>query len=119
VRIDNPLDAAPNHLPNISGVGFWLARLLKGYAGIAVILLYITVLTEAIVLSWEYFLLFGFVELPYLIVNLLMFPLYPVIILLLCLPLLMLLDYFVKSRQRYVIRIGGWLGIEEHFDKKS
>jgi hypothetical protein len=119
VKIDSPLDAEPNHLPNISGVGFWLARLLKGYAGIAVIILYITILSEAIILSWEYFLLFGFVELPYLIVNLLMFPLYPVIILFLCLPLLMFLDYLVKSRQRYVVRIGGWLGIEEYFDKES
>ncbi len=119
VKIDNPLDAAPNHLPNISGVGFWLARLLKGYAGIAVIILYITMLTESIILNWQYFLMFGFMELPFLIVNLLMFPLYPIIILFLCLPLLMLLDYFVQSRQRYVTRIGGWMGIEEHFDKES
>lgn len=119
VRIDNPLDAKPNHLPNISGVGFWLARLLKGYAGIAVILLYITMLTESIILSWEYFLLFGFVELPYLIVNLLMFPLYPFIILFLSLPLMMLLDHFDKPRQQYVKRIGRWLGIEEHFDTES
>ncbi|MFX1565664.1 MAG: hypothetical protein ACFFCH_06725 [Promethearchaeota archaeon] len=119
VRIENPLEADPNQLPNISGVGSWLARLLKGYAGIAVILLYITMLTESIILSWQYFLLFGFAELPYLIVNLLMFPLYPVIILFLCLPLLMILDYGVQLRKRFVLRIGEWMGIEKQIDAES
>jgi hypothetical protein len=119
VEIDNPLDTVPNELPNISGVGFWLARLLKGYAGIAVIILYITTLTESIILSWEYFLMFGFIELPFLIVNLLMFPLYPFIILFLSLPLLMALDYFVQSRQRYVIRIGESMGIQTHYKSES
>jgi hypothetical protein len=119
VEIDNPLNVEPNQLPNISGVGFWLARLLKGYAGIAVILLYATTVTEAIILSWQAFLSLGVIELPYLIVNLLMFPLYPFIILLLSLPLMMLLDYFVQSRQRYVIRIGERMGIQEYFDAVS
>jgi hypothetical protein len=106
IKIDGPFQAMPNQLPSVSGVGSWLARLLKGYAGIAVILLYITVLTESTILSWNYFLLFGFAELPFLIVNLLMFPLYPIVILFLLLPLLMLLDYFIQLRNRYVIRIG-------------
>lgn len=119
VEIDNPLNAATNQLPNISGVGFWLARLLKGYAGIAVIILYITTMTESIILSWEAFLLLGFIELPFVIINLLMFPLYPIIILFLSLPLMMFLDHFIQSRQRYVMRIGEWMGIREHFDVQS
>jgi hypothetical protein len=119
VQIDNPLDTVPNQLPNISGVGFWYARLLKGFAGIAVIILYITTLTESIILSWQYFLMFGLSELPYLIVNLLMFPLYPIIILCLSLPLLMILDYFAQSRQRYVKRIGEWMGIHTHYESES
>ncbi|MDO8123544.1 MAG: hypothetical protein Q6364_04110 [Candidatus Hermodarchaeota archaeon] len=118
VKIDQPLDTIPNQLPNISGVGFWLARLLKGFAGIAVIILYATTLTESIISTWQYVLMFGIVELPYLIVNLLMFPLYPIIILLLSLPLLMVLDYVVQSRQRYVKRIGEWMGIQTHFESE-
>ena len=116
IKIDGPLQAAPNQLPSVSGVGSWLARLLKGYAGIAVIILYITVITESTILSWNYFLLFGFAELPYLIVNLLMFPLYPIIILFLLLPLLMLLDYYIHLRNRYVFRIGERMGIKERYN---
>jgi hypothetical protein len=114
VSIENPLKVKPNHLPNITGVGFWMARLLKGYAGIAIILLYISVLAESIVLTWQYYLMFGLAELPFLIVNILMLPLYPIIILFLLLPLIMLLDYFIQSRQKYVINIGAKMGVEEH-----
>jgi hypothetical protein len=116
VSIENPLKVKPNHLPNITGVGFWMARLLKGYAGIAIIILYISVLAESILLTWQYYLMFGLTELPFLLVNILMLPLYPIIILLLLLPLIMLLDYFVHSRQKYVSIVGRTMGIEEHYE---
>lgn len=100
-----------DELPNITGVGHWLARLLKGYAGIAVLITYFMLVSQAIILGWTAVITFGPQELPFFISTIITLPLGPVYQVLLTLPLLMVLDVISERRRRYVLRFAERKGI--------
>jgi hypothetical protein len=121
VELTQTLQVKSQDLPSISGVGAWLARLLKGYAGISVIILYAIEFQKAIALSL-YIISVSPVpelEIPHLIMSFVMFPLFPILLLLWSLPALMLLDHIFESRQRYVHNLGRSMGITTFFQSEE
>jgi hypothetical protein len=92
-------------LLQVSGVGTWLSRLLKGYAGIAVVLSYATIMTGALAEAWL-LLLSNPAELAFFLGDLIIFPLMPVYLMFLSLPLIIVFDRMRGWIQRYVRRLG-------------
>jgi hypothetical protein len=103
-------DGEEADLPQVSGVGIWFSRLLKGYAGIAVVLSYAAVMTGATVQAWQ-ILLYNPAELPFFLGGVITLPLMPVYLMFLSLPLIMVFDRMRGWIQRYVRRIGKRLAI--------
>lgn len=97
-------------LPQVSGVGTWLSRLLKGYAGIAVVLSYASIMTGAMTEAWQ-ILLYNPAELAFFLGDLIIFPLMPVYLMFLSLPLIIVFDRLRGWIQRYVRRLGKRLAI--------
>ncbi len=98
------------------GVGTWLARFLKGFAGIAVILIYAQHIFQIFIQGWSYVIIIGPEELPFFLSNLILLPLQPLLTLFLSLPLLMVLDYITDQRKRYIIDTSKRFGIAPHID---
>lgn len=91
-------------------MGTWLSRLLKGYAGIAVVLFYAVVMTGAMAEAWQ-ILVSNSGELAFFLGDLLIFPLMPVYLMFLSLPLIIVFDRMRGWIQRYVRRLGKRLTI--------
>lgn len=106
-------------LPTIMGVGTWLARFLKGFAGIAVVLIYTQHILQIVIQGWSYVITIGPEELPFFLSHLVLLPLHPLLTLFLTLPLLMFLDYIVDQRKRYVTNMSKRFGITPHVEKEA
>jgi len=98
-------DGGEPDLPQVSGVGTWFSRLLKGYAGIAVVLSYAAVMVGAMAQAWQ-ILTYNPAELPFFLGDMITFPLMPVYLMFLSLPLIMGFDLMRGWIQRYVRRLG-------------
>jgi len=92
----------------VKSVGEWYMDLLKGYAGISVIMAYVQLYIDLVT---------GFKITPGYetaqIALLIMFPAMPALFLYLYVPLFILLDLTFQSRRKYVRRIAKKLGITE------
>jgi hypothetical protein len=105
-------DGEEADLPQVSGVGTWLSRLLKGYAGIAVVLSYATIMTGALAEAWL-LLISNPAELAFFLGDLIIFPLMPVYLMFLSLPLIIVFDRMRGWIQRYVHRLGKRIAINK------
>ncbi|NHI94234.1 MAG: hypothetical protein EAX96_17210 [Candidatus Lokiarchaeota archaeon] len=92
----------------ILSLGGWINRLLKGYAGLSVLITYFTMTIEYLRIIWD----MGAIGL----INLIIYLPFPFLLLFPVIPGLILSDIIIERRIKYVRRIAEKLGITQKFE---
>lgn len=96
-----------NNNPEIQNIGRWYSNLLKGYAGISVLLTFYLFILELISLP-------GVTDEPGSLISLIAVPLFPFIIAFYIIPAIIIRDVTYEHRKKYILKVARKMGISKN-----
>jgi hypothetical protein len=95
--------------PEILNIGRWYSNVIKGYAGISVLLTFYSFIFRLVSLP-------GVLDEPGAIISLVAVPLFPFIIAFFMIPAIVIRDLTIDRRRKYILKTGQKMGINKYIN---